>query len=204
MRSNMVLVRTRREPAFSIKRCSAAPHNSTLGVEDRMSRSLKVVVLLFAAFVCALLSHALYATPVTDRCFDAGGALHAVSGISVAGTFAPRISIARSALRELRERMARYAYPTGICIMGPLEEDSRAPDSVEEAWLLEKLYGPPQRWILSIVPLEEFAEPSVDPGETLHVEQIFGVTVGVRTSKTVSHLSVELRGDAIRVYEVDA
>jgi hypothetical protein len=169
-----------------------------------MNRPLKAAVLLFAVFVCALLSHALYATPVTDHCFDASGALHAASGICVGGPSAPRLSIARSALRELRERMARYDYPTGICIIGPLEEDPRAPDSVEEAWLLEKLYGPPQRWILSIVPLRELAEPSVDLGETLHVEQIYDITVGILTSKTVSHLSVELRGDTIRVYELDA
>jgi hypothetical protein len=85
-----------------------------------------------------------------------------------------------------------------------MEEDPRAPESVEEAWLLERLYGPPQRWILNIVPLEELERPSVEPGETLHVEEIDGITVGILTSKTVSRLTVELHGDAIRVFEIDA
>jgi hypothetical protein len=74
----------------------------------------------------------------------------------------PQVSISQSALRELRERMSRHECPTGVRIMGPFEEDSRAPDSVEEAWLLEKLYGPPQRWVLEIVPLEEFQDEDME------------------------------------------
>ena len=100
--------------------------------------------------------------------------------------------------------MARYDYSTGICIMGPLAEDPRAPTSVEEAWLLERLYGPAPRWTLSIVPLEELAATPVDPGETLHLGKVYGITVAILTSRTVSHLRVELHGDALRIHEVDA
>ena len=169
-----------------------------------MTRLSKVVVLVLTVVVCALLTQALDGTPVTDRWFGASGSVHAVSAICVGGSGGPRISIARDALRELRERIACYDYPTGICIVGPFAEDPRAPTSIEEAWLLEKLYGPPQRWILSIVPLEELAELSVDPGETLHLGQIHGIKIGILTSRSVSRLNVQLRGDAIRVYELDA
>jgi len=58
------------------------------------------------------------------------------------------------------------------------EQDCRAPESVEEAWLLEKLYGPPQRWVLDIVPLQELSAPSLDPGEGFFVEEVGGVLVG--------------------------
>lgn len=78
------------------------------------------------------------------------------------------------------------------------------PDSIEEAWLSEQLYGPPQRWILHVVALEELAAPPIDPGEMFCVERVCGITVGILTSKTVSRLSIELHGDAIRVYEFDA
>ena len=100
--------------------------------------------------------------------------------------------------------MARFKYPTGICITGPMEEDCRAPESIEEAWLLEKLYGRPQRWVFAIVPLEELHAPSVDAGERYCVVEVRGIEVGILTSKTVSHLSIELNGDAIRVYELEA
>ena len=100
--------------------------------------------------------------------------------------------------------MARYGYPTGIRITGPMEEDCRAPDSIEEAWLLEKLYGPPQRWIFDIVPLPELRTSAVDAGERYCVTQVRGITFGILTSKTVSRLSIELHADAIRVYELDA
>jgi hypothetical protein len=116
----------------------------------------------------------------------------------------PQVSISGDALRELRDRMARYAYPTGVLVTGPMAEDCRAPDSIEEAWLLEKLYGRAQRWVLEISPLGELAEQPVDPGETLHVEEVSGISVGVLTSKTVQRLSIELHGDAIRVCEIDA
>lgn len=116
----------------------------------------------------------------------------------------PQVSIAHSALRELRERMTRYDSPTGIWIIGPMQEDCRAPESVEDAWLLEKLYGRPPRWVLDIVPIEIVKEP-IEPTEGFYyVEEVSGITIGILTSKTVQRLRIELRGDAIRVYEPDA
>jgi hypothetical protein len=88
--------------------------------------------------------------------------------------------------------------------MGPFEEDSRAPDSVKEAWLLEKLYGPPQRWVLEIVPLEEFQDEDMESSEHLHVGEFKGIPVGVLTSKPVQRLHIELNGDGLRVFELDA
>jgi len=116
----------------------------------------------------------------------------------------PHVSISSRALSEIRERMARYKRATGIRITGPLEEDCRAPDSIEEAWVIEKLYGPPQRWVFNVVPLDELTEESVDPGESFHVEEVNGVSIGILTSKTVERLHIDLHGDAIRVYELDA
>jgi len=114
------------------------------------------------------------------------------------------VSIARSALLELRERMARYNYPTAVWIVGPMQEDCRAPSSIEEAWLIEKLYGPPPRWVLDIVPLDALKENPVEGGQTFHVEKVADISVGLLTSKTVLRLSIELHRDAIRVYELDA
>ncbi len=165
-----------------------------------MKRPLRITGLLLAVSVALLLSQALYGGGIAEH---AEAALE-TAGISVSASLGPHISITRSALRELRERIARYTYPTGVCITGPFEEDPRAPDSIEEAWLLEKLYGPPQRWVLDIVPLHELSGPSLDPGESFFVQEVSGVLVGVLTSKTVSRLSVELYRDAIRVYELDA
>ena len=91
----------------------------------------------------------------------------------------------------------------GICITGPYEEDCRAPSSLEEAWLLEKLYGRAPRWVLDIVPLRELVKPALDPGELFWVAETYGLRVGIHTTKTVSHLRVELCRDAIRVYEYD-
>jgi hypothetical protein len=117
----------------------------------------------------------------------------------------PRITIAGAALRELRERMARYDGPTVIRITGPMDEDGRAPESLEDAWLLEKLYGPPQRWILHVVPVDETDQFAPDgPGETLHLEELNGLSVGVLTSQTVPRLHIELHRDSIRVFEVEA
>jgi len=115
-----------------------------------------------------------------------------------------RIEISNSARRELLGRMKRYAAVTAILIIGPLLNDCRAPDSLEEAWLLERLYGPPQRWVLDIVPLHALENMPVDPGETLHVQYVAGIRVAVLTSKTVPQLQIDLRGDSLRVYEVDA
>lgn len=165
-----------------------------------MTRPLRATAIILAVIVALLLSQALYAGSVSE---------HAEAGleapcISVCASLAPHISITRSALRELHERMARYDFPTGICITGPFEEDPRAPDGIEEAWLLERLYGRPQRWVLAIVPLAELSAPEIDPGEFFFVQNVIGIEVGVHTSKTVSRLSVELYRDAIRVYELAA
>jgi hypothetical protein len=165
-----------------------------------MNRPLKLAALLLSVITSLLLSQALWAAGVTDH---HGPALETAS-VCISVPFAPHVSIARSALRELRERMARYPYPTGVCITGPFEQDCRAPESVEEAWLLEKLYGPPQRWVLDIVPMSELSEPSLDRGELFFVRDVSGISVGVLTTKTVSRLSVELYRDVIRVYELDA
>jgi len=165
-----------------------------------VKRSLGIGGLIVSVGIWLLLSQTLQAANVTEH---TGPALEAAS-ICISAPWVPRVSITRNALVELRERMAKYAYPTAVCITGPFEEDCRAPDGIEEAWLIEKLYGPPQRWVLDIVPLHELAAPALDPGESLSVVEVGGVTVGVLTSKTVSRLSVELHGDAIRVHELDA
>jgi hypothetical protein len=165
-----------------------------------MKRSRRVEAFLFAVVACLLLSAALYAAPLTEH---TGPSLEAAS-ICASAPWVPHASITRGALRELRNRMARYDYPTGLCITGPFERDCRAPESVEEAWLLEKLYGPPQRWVLAIVPLWELAATTPDPGEFFLLQHFSGLSVGILTSKTVSRLSIELAGDAVRVYELDA
>jgi hypothetical protein len=113
------------------------------------------------------------------------------------------ISISRTARRELIDRMKVFAVAAAVLIMGPMLHDCRAPDSLEEAWLLEKLYGPPQRWVIDIVPSRSLETLLVEDGETLHVEDVDGIRVAVLTSKTVPHLSIDLRGDSLRVYEVD-
>jgi len=115
----------------------------------------------------------------------------------------PQVSITRDAFRELRDRMARYAFPTGILVTGPMAEDCRAPDSVVEAWILAKLYGRPPRWVLDIAPLAELEKQSDEPGEYFGVQEVSGISVGILTSKTVQRLSIELHGDAIQVYELD-
>jgi hypothetical protein len=165
-----------------------------------MKRSRRVGAFLFAVVACLLVSATLYAAPFTEH---TGASLEATS-ICASVPWIPHVSITRSALSVLRERMARYDYPTGLCITGPFEQDCRAPESVEEAWLIERLYGPPQRWILTIVPLWELAATAPDPGEFFLFQRFSGLSVGILTSKTVSRLSVELSGDAIRVYELDA
>ena len=165
-----------------------------------MKRSLKVAAFAFALVAWLFVTSALYAAPFADQptpSFEA-------ASVYISAPWLPHVSITRSALNELRDRMVRYDYPTGVCITGPFEEDCRAPGSVEEAWLIEKLYGPAPRWVLEIVPLQELAALALDPGEIFHVEELYGITVGVHTSKTVSRLSVELNGDAILVYELDA
>jgi hypothetical protein len=164
-----------------------------------MKRSLGIGGLLLSVLIWLLLSQTLQAASLPEH---TSPALEAAS-MCISVPWMPRVSITRNALVELRERMAQYNYPTGVCITGPFEADCRAPESVEEAWLIEKLYGPPQRWVIDIVPLHELGAPSLDPGEGFSVVEVGGVTVGVLSSKTVCRLSVELYEDAIRVYELD-
>jgi hypothetical protein len=113
------------------------------------------------------------------------------------------ISIAKDALAELRARMGRVGRPAGIRIMGPMSEDPRAPSSVEEAWMLERLYGPPQKWVLHIVPVDELEDEETDVGEEIYLQTVNGIPIAVLTSKPVERLRVALHGDAIRIYEVD-
>jgi hypothetical protein len=114
------------------------------------------------------------------------------------------ISIFGSARRELLERMARFAFATAVLITGPMLHDCRAPDSVEEAWILERAYGPPQRWVIDIVPKRSLEKTPVDSGETLQIQDVSGIRVAVLSSKDVSHLAIDLRGDSLRVLEIDA
>jgi hypothetical protein len=165
-----------------------------------LNRAVKLIAILLAIAIWGFASHASSAATLADQ----SGTLDLPSTVYIGASWIPQVSITRSALRELRERMARYEYPTGICITGPMENDCRAPGSLEEAWFLEKLYGPPPLWVFHIAPLDELAAPSVDPGERYFSTQVSGITVGILTSKTVSRLSMELHGDAIRVYELDA
>ena len=115
-----------------------------------------------------------------------------------------RISIFNGARRELLNRMAYFAFATAVLITGPMLHDCRAPDSLEEAWLLERAYGPPQRWILDIVPRRTLEETPIEPGETLQIQDVSGIRVGLLTSKTVPHLAIDLKGDSLRVLELDA
>ena len=165
-----------------------------------MNRPLRVGALVFVFVAWLLLSQAIYANPLS---IDAAPSLETAS-ICIGASWIPHVSITRNALSELRERMARYDYPTAVYITGPFERDCRAPETVEEAWLIEKLYGPAPRWILDIVPLQEVAAPSIDPGESFYRMELGGVPVGILTSKTVARLNIELYGEAIRVYELDA
>ena len=115
-----------------------------------------------------------------------------------------QVSIAQNALLELRERMAKYQGSTEILIMGPMEDDSRAPDSVEEAWMLERLYGPPQRWVLDMLPPGVVTQIPVESREMFHSQDVDGLHITVVTTKTVDQLRIELHGDSIRVFEPHA
>ena len=108
------------------------------------------------------------------------------------------------ARRELLERMACFAFATAVLITGPMLHDCRAPDSVEEAWILERAYGPPQRWVLDIVSKRSLEKTPVDSGETLQIQDVSGIRVAVLSSKDVPHLAIDLRGDSLRVLEIDA
>ena len=115
-----------------------------------------------------------------------------------------RISIFSSARRELLARMACFAFATAVLITGPMLTDCRAPDSVEEAWLLERAYGPPPRWIIDIVPKRALERTPLERGETLQLQDVSGIRVGVLSSKDVPHLAIDLKGDSLRVLEIDA
>jgi hypothetical protein len=115
-----------------------------------------------------------------------------------------RVSIFGSARRELLNRMAYSAFATAVLITGPMLNDCRAPDSVEEAWLLERAYGPPPRWVIDIVQKQTLERIPVERGETLQIHDVTGIRVGVLSSKDASHLAIDLRGDSLRVLEIDA
>jgi hypothetical protein len=115
-----------------------------------------------------------------------------------------RISIFGNARREILERMACFAFATAVLVTGPMLHDCRAPDSVEEAWLLERAYGPPQRWVIDIIPTRALERIPVEPGETLQVLEVSGLRVGILSSKDVPHLAIDLKGDSLRVLEIDA
>jgi len=115
-----------------------------------------------------------------------------------------RITMFGSARRELMARMAQVALLAIVLIVGPMAEDSRAPTSIEEAWMLERLYGPPQQWVIDVVPEHALATLAIAPGERLHLETVADIRIAVLTSKTVDHLGIELIVDQLRVYEIDA
>jgi hypothetical protein len=100
-------------------------------------------------------------------------------------------------------RVAALAVTAVVLIMGPMAQDSRAPVTIEEAWLLEKLYGPAQRWVIDVVPEQSLKTLAVGAKETLHVGKVGGIRVAVLTSKTIDHLGIEFWGDRLRVYEID-
>ena len=152
------------------------------------------------ALLIALLAWAVLATAAASVISaDASGL--ASDAIYASTLWAPRISITRGAISEIRNRMSRFKCPTGICIVGPHLNDARAPDSIEEAWLLEKLYGPAQRWTLDIVPVEELTPQNTDAGEMFSRQTVCGIEVGVLTTKTAYQLHIELVDDDIRVSE---
>jgi hypothetical protein len=111
----------------------------------------------------------------------------------------PRVSFTKDALCELRDCLARSKRPLGVSIVGPLDRDIRASNDPEEAWAVQKLYGPPQRWVLTLLPLEVFGERGALGS---HVEEVSGLRVLIRAPEPFPRLRVELQGDAIRVYEI--
>jgi hypothetical protein len=115
-----------------------------------------------------------------------------------------QVSITRDALSELRERIARCRSPSGICIIGPLEDRVWPSDSLEEAWLIEKLYGPRPRWVLHLMPLDVIGRTPHPSTPNVHFEEVCGMPMQVWTAEPIPRLSIELHGDAIRVCEVDA
>ena len=115
----------------------------------------------------------------------------------------PQVTVTRSALTELRERISGVSHPSEIWIMGPSDTNVRGSDSIEDSWLLEKLYGPRQRWIVLIMPLGTLQEHADESGEIYAVENVGGIPFGLVTNKKVTRLNIELFGDAIRVHELD-
>ena len=97
--------------------------------------------------------------------------------------------------------MARAASPSGILILGPVEDKAWPASSFEEAWHLEKLYGPRPRWSLHLTQFERVEQL---PAVHFHAEDIAGISVQVLSAVPIPNLSIELHGDAIRVREVDA
>jgi len=157
-----------------------------------------VTVLLIALVCFALVAAAIGSASAADPSCLPSDAVYA--GV----VWTPRISITRGALEEIRERMSRFNEPMGIVIAGPHTEDARAPASLEEAWLLERLYGPAQRWTIDIVPVKALIEQKADPGELFWRGAASGIEVGVLTTKSPLRLHVEHVGDSLRVNESDA
>jgi hypothetical protein len=91
-----------------------------------------------------------------------------------------------------------------VCIVGPLDDRSWSYDDLEEAWQLEKLYGKPQRWSIHLMPLgaRENVREAID--RNLHIEEVGGITFEVWTSPPAPRLKVELHGDVLHVFEIDA
>jgi hypothetical protein len=118
----------------------------------------------------------------------------------------PQVTITRAALHELRERMARgHLNDSEIWLMGHSEPVSWADrgfaDSLEESWLLEKLYGPLPRWsVLLMPPVQDHLRDPRFP-KPFRVENVEGIPV-VLWSRTDHRLRVELVDDAIRVFEL--
>ena len=99
--------------------------------------------------------------------------------------------------------MTKVAVLAVVLIVGPMLNDARAPGSLEEAWHIERLYGPPQRWTIDVVPAAALKALPAGANEALHVRDVDGIRFAVLTSITVDHLGIELWGDRLRVYEID-
>jgi hypothetical protein len=100
--------------------------------------------------------------------------------------------------------MASSKSRSGILIIGLNEDLSWSPDNLEEAWQLEKVYGPRPRWSIYVLPFETLQQPSAKSGVDFHIEQVSGLSVEVWSAVSVPRLRIELHGDAICVCEVDA
>ena len=87
--------------------------------------------------------------------------------------------------------------------MGPSPDSTWPSDSLEEAWSLERLYGPFQRWQFVFMPLDALRDTSFSRYRG-YAEEVDGIYFEVLSPPPVPRLRVELHGDAIRIYEFDA